>query len=311
MNHQVIIPLTAAAAAACTAAAALTSFAPKFQFPTNQNRLASPMINRASLPTSVTSSLIEMSSEIYANRVQTSTPNIGAEAFKHKGNALVKACHYTTGRYHFDFLRFGGRRISHDSNNNSNKHTTTDLLEFVNSKLIPTKVIQNLLQATFNTTAYRLTEAQLVFACPGAIAQPYHADNYSSTGLTVTIPLVDVRNNNGYTEVLEDSSEIVEWCLGGGWPSEMKYSRLVALAIMLLVTGGIPKSVRRRENLEVGDVMSFDGKTLHRGEANSSREGVRPILVLRWDEGGDEAVNFRESGEGLSGFVAWFVGNFG
>jgi len=123
---------------------------------------------------------------------------------------------------------------------------------------------------------------QLVTSKPGSVAQPWHADN-ARGGITVVIAMRDQSEAMGPTQLIEQSHLFHQsaWSLqatgtgSGSW-----------LGTLFGVAAGVVTGRRRLEvtgpALNAGDVLVYDGRTIHRGPANRSA-GDRPILVLRYD----------------------------
>jgi len=110
----------------------------------------------------------------------------------------------------------------------------------------------------------------LVVSRPGAETQAWHSDgphldlskDLPCHCLNVFVPLVDVDENNGPTEMRPGSVALTR---------ELKKSYMRAF---------LTKKIRPVDapNLEKGSVLLFDYRILHRGKANNS-ELLRPVLV--------------------------------
>jgi hypothetical protein len=100
----------------------------------------------------------------------------------------------------------------------------------------------------------RLSTVQLVQSSPGSCDQCWHADN-ADKGLTFIIPLIDITKQNGTTQLVTGSHNLL--------------------------------SVRKLEIaspvLTCSDLLVMDARLLHRGSKNISTD-VRPILVFRYDD---------------------------
>ncbi|OEH77921.1 hypothetical protein cyc_01069 [Cyclospora cayetanensis] len=119
-----------------------------------------------------------------------------------------------------------------------------------------------------------VSEMQTVNADALALAQPWHRDN-SHRGITVVIPLVHVHSSNGPTELLPGSHTLSGEDGKDSWVHWM--CSLPAFFRNVLAGGTTVKAV-----LEPGDLLVYDSRLLHRGQANETWH-PRPSLVLRYD----------------------------
>ncbi|PFH34341.1 Phytanoyl-CoA dioxygenase (PhyH) superfamily protein [Besnoitia besnoiti] len=119
-----------------------------------------------------------------------------------------------------------------------------------------------------------VSDMQTVDADPLAITQPWHRDT-SAPGLTILVPLRDVTEANGPTELLPRSHHL--------YPSQPQgMSERLAhwksfFTSLFCETGG-----SLRPALKAGDVLIYDSRTIHRGLGNSTWHS-RPVLAFRYD----------------------------
>ena len=161
------------------------------------------------------------------------------------------AVEVTAGRLHLELLL--ARRLA-----SSRGDVDTDaarLLETINARVAPP--LRALACRYLGTDEVMLTQAQFLDSAPGAVAQGWHRDN-ARRGLTFLIPLAHISTAMGATELLPSSHA------DGAAPAAV--SRLLRCA-----------------PLDVGDVLCYDSRLLHRGGANVSPERRR-VLVLRFDD---------------------------
>ncbi|KAK3264033.1 hypothetical protein CYMTET_27202 [Cymbomonas tetramitiformis] len=109
------------------------------------------------------------------------------------------------------------------------------------------------------------SEQQLLVSWPGSETQQVHIDNLEGHGLTLIVPLVDVRADMGPTQLLPGTYHIHK---SGGL--------LRALAEWWNVGAIAP-------TLTAGDALIYDARMWHQGLGNQS-EVSRPVLVFRYDE---------------------------
>ena len=132
--------------------------------------------------------------------------------------------------------------------------------EVVDSVTECLSVIQPLLSQYIDHQKVYMSECQIVTAVGSSSAkdQPWHRDNYSPS-LSLFIPLGPVNASNGATEVIHGShgDDFSNW------------------------------SKKTQPEMELGDVMILDGRSIHRGRANYS-DGIRQILVVRYDTVGNK-----------------------
>lgn len=152
---------------------------------------------------------------------------------------IVFANEISKGRYHYNMLP-----SSAFANLEEIKHLISEIV-------IPATSIIGM-----NPQDLMLTTLQIVDSVPGSAIQIWHADN-AEKGLTVIIPLTDLTENNGPTELIIGSHDLLHSIQNGK----------IALV---------------RPIISAGDGIVMDGRVLHRGGANSSNSS-RPILVLRYD----------------------------
>ena len=140
---------------------------------------------------------------------------------------------------------------------------------FVESKVIKDLIAEQVLPIAVSDLGLKvneilMTEVQVVDSLPGSDIQIWHADN-AKRGITFIIPLVDLTNQNGPTELITGSHSL--WDNTFGW--------------MCGNSGVLGLSVAK-PLLRSGDCLVMDARLLHRGGANLS-DTSRPILVIRFD----------------------------
>ncbi|CAE8629366.1 unnamed protein product [Polarella glacialis] len=113
-----------------------------------------------------------------------------------------------------------------------------------------------------------LSECQLLVSDPGAVSQMWHRDNLQP-GLTLLLPLTDVEDEVGPTQLLPGTHHLASGFLQG----------LPAAAAALRRSGGALAAAPLRP----GDALIYDARLLHRGLGNSSYSRCRVVLVLRLD----------------------------
>ena len=131
---------------------------------------------------------------------------------------------------------------------------------FIDSKEIKNLITEHVLpiavaEMELNANQLILSEVQIVDSLSGSAIQIWHADN-ASRGITVVIPLVDLTDENGPTELLSGSHTLMKNIVGN---------------IHIV-----------KPLLSAGDGVVFDARLLHRGGSNLSNVS-RPILVIRFD----------------------------
>lgn len=120
-----------------------------------------------------------------------------------------------------------------------------------------------------------VSEMQTVNADPLAHVQPWHRDN-SHRGLTIFIPLVSIHPSNGPTELLPFSHTLCGDEEGSStW---FRWLRCLPRFMRQVLAGGDTVRIQ----LQAGDVLVYDSRLLHRGQANETWQ-PRPSLVLRYD----------------------------
>lgn len=113
-----------------------------------------------------------------------------------------------------------------------------------------------------------MTTLQIVDSLPGSAIQIWHADN-AEKGITVIIPLIDLTDLNGPTELISGSHNL----LGNTWSKTTENRGDDSVWSKLSVVKPL---------LSAGDGLIVDARVLHRGGANMS-ETSRAILVIRFD----------------------------
>ncbi|PHJ16170.1 phytanoyl- dioxygenase superfamily protein, partial [Cystoisospora suis] len=113
-----------------------------------------------------------------------------------------------------------------------------------------------------------VSDLQTVDADPLADIQPWHRDN-SSRSLTVLIPLYDVQEANGPTELILKShllypshrhSHLSPKMKGsGGWRCRWEMWREFFFSFFAETEGSI------RPCLKAGDILIYDSRVIHRG----------------------------------------------
>lgn len=110
-----------------------------------------------------------------------------------------------------------------------------------------------------------LSECQLLVTDPGAVPQIWHRDN-RQPGLTVLMPLTDVDDEVGPTQLLPGTHHLVA---GGA----------IRATAALQRSGGSASAVP----LVPGDLLVYDARLLHRGLGNMSYNRCRVIFAMRFD----------------------------
>ena len=142
---------------------------------------------------------------------------------------------------------------------------------FVESKVIKDLIAEHLLPIAVSELGVEvnqmvMTEVQVVDSLPGSDIQIWHADN-AKRGITFIIPLVDLTNQNGPTELITGSHSL--WNNTFGWICGYGGENGFSLSLV-------------KPLLRSGDCLIMDARLLHRGGANLS-DTSRPILVIRYD----------------------------
>ncbi|KEP65976.1 UNVERIFIED_CONTAM: Phytanoyl-CoA dioxygenase (PhyH) superfamily protein [Hammondia hammondi] len=119
-----------------------------------------------------------------------------------------------------------------------------------------------------------VSDMQTVDADPLAIIQPWHRDT-SARSLTVLVPLCDLNEANGPTELLP-RSHILCPSKPVGWKEKLDMWRAF-FTELLCATGG-----SLRPTLKAGDILIYDSRVLHRGLGNATWHS-RPVLAFRYD----------------------------
>ncbi|CBZ55294.1 hypothetical protein NCLIV_057170 [Neospora caninum Liverpool] len=119
-----------------------------------------------------------------------------------------------------------------------------------------------------------VSDMQSVDADPLAITQPWHRDT-SARGLTVLVPLCDITEANGPTELLPRSHTL---CPSKplGWRAQAGLWRAF-LSSLFCESGG-----SWRPTLKAGDLLIYDSRVVHRGLGNNTWHS-RPVLAFRYD----------------------------
>jgi ectoine hydroxylase-related dioxygenase (phytanoyl-CoA dioxygenase family) len=113
-----------------------------------------------------------------------------------------------------------------------------------------------------------MTTLQIVDSAPGSAIQIWHADN-AEKGITVIIPLIDLNDRNGPTELIAGSHNLL--CNTWTKTAENRGDDRVRSKLSVV-----------KPLLSAGDGLVVDARVLHRGGANVS-ETSRAILVIRFD----------------------------
>ena len=114
-----------------------------------------------------------------------------------------------------------------------------------------------------------MTTLQIVDSLPGSAIQIWHADN-AEKGITVIIPLINLTERNGPTELISGSQNL----LCNAWTKAPNERGDDSVWSKLSVVKPL---------LSAGDGLIVDARVLHRGGANMS-ETSRAILVIRFDD---------------------------
>eukprot|EP00127_Corallochytrium_limacisporum_P001124 Clim_evm12s40 gene=Clim_evmTU12s40 len=121
-----------------------------------------------------------------------------------------------------------------------------------------------------------LSDMQVLVNQPGSEDQRFHVNNCTK-GITVIVPLVEVTEAGGPTEILPGSQMLLTRGL----------QRTIGPLMMTSYGDFFCELLGRlrpkyRPKLQVGDMFVFDSRTIHRGLSNLSSNGT-PILVFRFD----------------------------
>ena len=200
------------------------------------DRLSSSSLQEFSAPESLTINGVSIRRNfLSSSQIDNVKKSLACEIEK----KIVFANEISKGRYHYNMLP-------------SSAFANLEEIKYLISEII----IPATNRMGMNPKDLMLTTLQIVDSVPGSAIQIWHADN-AEKGLTVIIPLADLTENNGPTELITGSHELLQSIRNGN----------VALV---------------RPIISAGDGIVMDGRVLHRGGANSS-EISRPILVLRYD----------------------------
>ena len=127
-------------------------------------------------------------------------------------------------------------------------------------------IVKSYFQLERNGATHRLTQLQLLESDCGSTTQIWHADNINA-GITILIPLVDVTEDNGPTELIPHSHTL--------FPS----FSIAKFFSLLLSDGSSHKGVA-----SAGDALVYDCRTIHRGLATpTSASASRPVVIFRYD----------------------------
>lgn len=145
--------------------------------------------------------------------------------------------------------------------------------EFINSKEINDLISEivrplSLSEMGSPNCDLMMTTLQIVDSLPGNTIQIWHADN-AEKGITVIIPLIDLTDRNGPTELISGSHNL----LCNTWTKNAESRGDDSVWSKLSVVKPL---------LSAGDGLILDARLLHRGGANIS-ETSRAILVVRFD----------------------------
>ena len=154
---------------------------------------------------------------------------------------VVAGKEISVGRFHYDMLP-SGTFIS-----------SKEVKDLISTLIEP--IASDLMEMNHADGQLMMTTLQIVDSLPGSALQIWHADN-AEKGITVVIPLVDLTEQNGPTELIAGSHSLFE-------NIRSNVSHVTPL-------------------LSAGDALIFDARTLHRGGANQS-DTSRAILVVRFD----------------------------
>mmetsp|Transcript_177376 Transcript_177376/g.568770 ORF Transcript_177376/g.568770 Transcript_177376/m.568770 type:complete len:451 (+) Transcript_177376:349-1701(+) len=113
------------------------------------------------------------------------------------------------------------------------------------------------------------SECQVLATDPGAVPQIWHRDNLCP-GLTILMPLTDVDDEVGPTQVLPGTHRLVSTGRGRSWTE--------ALAALGRSAGAVAVAPAT-----AGDVVLYDARLLHRGLGNSSYGRCRVVIAIRLD----------------------------
>lgn len=145
--------------------------------------------------------------------------------------------------------------------------------EFINSKEMKDLISEIVLPLSLSEMGsphcdLMMTTLQIVDSLPGSSIQIWHADN-AEKGITVIIPLIDLTDRNGPTELIPGSHNL----LCNTWTKNADRRGDDSVWSKLSVVKPL---------LSAGDGLIVDARLLHRGGANVS-ESSRAILVIRFD----------------------------
>lgn len=117
---------------------------------------------------------------------------------------------------------------------------------------------------------------QTVVSDPMAVDQSFHVDN-AHRGLTVSVALCDINEDNGHTLVIPGSFKYLEKKDEDGYVSHFFKSMKYIWNKGVIDTLGDPSV-----DLKAGDVLIYDSRCFHRGRRNKSWM-TRPIMLFRYD----------------------------
>ena len=124
-----------------------------------------------------------------------------------------------------------------------------------------------------------LTELQLVVSEPGCEQQVWHADN-AWPGITLLFPLHATPLHLGPTQVLPGTHALRGATTDACTQTPSQWTTLWAASSLARGGPGQPE-------LQAGDVLVMDARTLHRGAVNSSKHTLRVALIARYDARGE------------------------
>lgn len=130
-----------------------------------------------------------------------------------------------------------------------------------------------------------LSTIQIVDSIPGSTSQLYHVDN-AKKGITIVIPLVDINEKNGGTEMIIGSHNLFT----------LKNINEIDIKKLSIVN----------PLLEKGQAIVMDSRVIHRGMPNNSNLN-RPILVIRYDNVHSPPPNIGILGTVFRNYVGVFI----
>ena len=161
------------------------------------------------------------------------------------------------------------------------RYASPQTQDCIGDLLLPRAPWLSTIDACFDGTPYDLCQAGVVVSTGGcANAQYWHADGHEGIAprqaICLFIPLCTLSETTGYTSF---------------WPGSQHYRQSQLLEHNL--PSKMPPGAIFKGDVEFGDCIVYDFKTIHRGEANKMPEGeIRPIVYLLYGVKGYCDPNF-------------------